>query len=42
MGFYFSSVEANDLCYRAQIGRDTCRELASSDGRPAALSAGER
>jgi hypothetical protein len=42
MGFYFSSVEASDLCYRAQIGRDTCRELAGSDGRPAALSAGER
>ena len=34
MGFFFESVEANDLCYRAHIGRDTCRGLAGSDDRP--------
>jgi hypothetical protein len=37
MAFYFNSVEANDLCYRAQIGRDTCRGLAGSENRPAPL-----
>jgi hypothetical protein len=35
MGFFFNSVEANDLCYRARIGRDTCRTLVGSDERPA-------
>jgi hypothetical protein len=42
MGFFFDSAEANDLCYRAQIGRDACRGLSDSDDRPAPLSAGAR
>jgi hypothetical protein len=37
MSFYFTSTEANDLCYRAQIGRDRCRTLAGSSKRPAPL-----
>jgi hypothetical protein len=37
MGFFFHSVEASDLCYRARIGRDTCRSLAESENRPSAL-----
>ena len=42
MAFYFHSVEANDLCYRARIGRDTCRSLAGSENRPAAFPNGGR
>lgn len=42
MGFYFNSIEANDVCYRARIGRDTCRGLAGSDDRPAPLTTGGR
>ncbi len=34
MAFYFRSSEANDLCYRARIGRDECRGLAGSDREP--------
>lgn len=37
MGHYFSSSAAEDLCYRAAIGRDTCRGLPGSEARPAAL-----
>jgi hypothetical protein len=37
MAFYFRSSDANDLCYRAQIGRDQCRGLAGSDRPPAPL-----
>lgn len=40
MAFYFSSTEANDLCYRAAIGKDTCRGLADSDQPPAPLDRG--
>lgn len=42
MGFFFHGIEANDLCYRARIGRDTCRALAGSDDRPAPLTIGGR
>jgi hypothetical protein len=35
MGHYFSSSEANDLCYRAAIGRDACRGLPGSEKPPA-------
>jgi hypothetical protein len=42
MGFYFNSGEANDHCYRARIGRDTCRGLEGSDERPATLTRGGR
>jgi hypothetical protein len=34
MAFFFRSSEANDLCYRAHIGRDECRGLAGSDREP--------
>jgi len=34
MAFYFNSPEANDLAYRAAIGRDACRGLPDSDRRP--------
>lgn len=37
MSFYFNGTEANDLCYRAKIGRDRCRTLAGSSQRPASL-----
>ena len=42
MAFFFHSVEANDLCYRAQIGRDTCRGLTGSESRPPTLTVGGR
>jgi hypothetical protein len=37
MGHYFNSAAAEDLCYRAAIGRDTCRGLPGSEVRPAPL-----
>lgn len=37
MTFYFSSSEANDVCYRAHIGRLTCRPLALTFDRPRPL-----
>lgn len=37
MSFYFGSSDANDLCYRAAIGRDTCRGLKNSQAAPAPL-----
>lgn len=42
MGYYFASADATDLCYRAHIGRDSCRSLAGSDERPAPLAGGGR
>ncbi|MEO8500590.1 MAG: hypothetical protein ABI565_06720 [Vicinamibacteria bacterium] len=39
MAFFFGSTEANDLCYRAAIGKDTCRGLAESDQPPQPLEA---
>jgi hypothetical protein len=42
LGFFFNSVEANDLCYQAAIGRDQCRTLAGSSDRPAPLARGGR
>jgi hypothetical protein len=36
MGLYFSSADAVDLCYRAEIQRDTCRGLEGSEQPPAA------
>ena len=35
MGFYFHGSDATDLCYRAAIGRDTCRGLPGSTRAPA-------
>jgi hypothetical protein len=37
MSFYFRSADANDLCYRAAIKRETCRGLAGSSKAPAPL-----
>jgi hypothetical protein len=37
MSFYFRGSDANDLCYRAEIGRDKCRGLAGSDRAPGEL-----
>ncbi len=37
MAFFFRGSEANDLCYRAAIGRDQCRGLPGSDQPPAEL-----
>ncbi|HEY2013736.1 MAG TPA: hypothetical protein VGH38_09565 [Bryobacteraceae bacterium] len=37
MSFYFRGADANDLCYRAAIGRDKCRGLAGSDNPPPEL-----
>ncbi len=37
MAFYFHSSDANDLCYRAAIGRDLCRGLDGSEQAPAPL-----
>jgi hypothetical protein len=34
MGFYFTSADAWDLAYQAQIGRDRCRTLDGSDLPP--------
>jgi hypothetical protein len=34
MAFFFRSSEANDLCYRAHIGRDECRGLEGSEKEP--------
>ena len=38
MGMYFSSAEAIDLCYQAEIGRDTCRGLEGSEQAPKAMA----
>jgi hypothetical protein len=37
MGLYFGGSGAQDLCYGAAIGRDTCRGLPESDRAPAPL-----
>jgi hypothetical protein len=36
LGFFYSSSEANDLCYDAAIGKSTCRPLNESSRRPLA------
>jgi len=38
MSHYFGSIEASDLCYEAEIGRDSCRSLAGSGERPEPLA----
>jgi hypothetical protein len=37
LGHYFGSAVAEDVCYRAAIGRDTCRGLPGSERPPAPL-----
>lgn len=39
MALYFHSADAEDLCYRAAIGRDSCRGLPGSEHAPAPLRA---
>jgi hypothetical protein len=34
MGLYFNSADAHDLCYQAEIRRDSCRTLEGSDQVP--------
>ncbi len=38
MAFYFDSSEANDVCYQAQIGRETCRPISRVTARPRPLA----
>jgi hypothetical protein len=38
LSFYFTSSEANDLCYQARVGRDMCRTLEGSSRRPDPLA----
>lgn len=38
MAFYFRSSEANDLAYRARIGRQTCRTLTLTTRQPSPLA----
>jgi hypothetical protein len=38
MSFYFRSSEANDLAYRARIGRQMCRSLDMTTRRPAPIA----
>jgi len=40
MSFYFNSADANDLCYRVRIQRDTCRGLEGSENPPPPLRRG--
>jgi hypothetical protein len=40
MGSYFTSANAWDRCYRAQILRDSCRTLDNSEQQPQAMRAG--
>ena len=37
LAYFTASPEATDLCYQAEIGKDTCRDLAASSARPALL-----
>jgi hypothetical protein len=37
MSFYFHGSDANDLCYRSAIRRDSCRGLEGSDNPPPPL-----
>jgi hypothetical protein len=37
MGHYFNSSAAADLCYRARIGRESCRGLPGSEKKPEPL-----
>ncbi len=40
LGHYYGSTEANDRCYRASIGRQSCRPLAASSRMPLPLAGG--
>jgi hypothetical protein len=38
LAHFFESSAANDLCYEAQIGRETCRPLAAAPRKPLPLA----
>jgi len=38
LAFYYDGSEAADLCYGAQIGRETCRPLAAASRKPLPLA----
>ena len=40
LAWWFASPQANDLCYRAQIGKETCRPLDRTGDEPAPLGNG--
>ncbi len=40
LAHYYGSSAAQDLCYRARIGKETCRPLSQSSGRPLPLARG--
>lgn len=37
LAFYYASPEATDLCYQAEVGKDTCRDLDDSRQEPAPI-----
>ena len=37
MAWYFDSPDATDLCYRARIGKNSCRPLALNPNEPVSL-----
>lgn len=39
LAFFYQSARANDLCYRAQVGKETCRPLAAAARQPLPLVA---
>ena len=38
LAFYYGSASANDLMYRARIGRSTCRGLAGAASKPTSIA----
>ncbi len=42
VAWYFSTPEANDLCYNAQIGRNQCRPLVNAPREPLPLASRAR
>jgi len=38
LAHFYSSSAAHDLCYRARIGKETCRPLAEAPRRPLPLA----
>jgi hypothetical protein len=37
LAYFVATPEATDLCYQAEIGKDTCRDLAASAAKPAPI-----
>lgn len=42
LAWFFATPEANDLCYRAEIGRNQCRPLVHSSRQPLPVRDGRR